>query len=80
MVGLSRVNNNSNAKPTAGEAKDIELIVSEAKKVETTNVTTEFNGLSRGKDHQINGLDNLDTYCTKRKKTRSCLKNKYCGY
>ena len=41
------------------------------------NVTAEFNGLSSDKDHWTYGLCNLDTYCTKKKKIGSYLKNKY---
>ena len=31
-------------------------------------VTNEFNGLSKGKDHWMYGLGNLDIYYTKKKK------------
>ena len=37
----------------------------------------EFNVLSRGKDHCMYGLGNLDTYCTKKKKIESYFENKY---
>ena len=43
------------------------------------SIMAKSNGLSRGKDYWIYGLGNLDTYCTKRKKIESYLKNKYCG-
>lgn len=38
----------------------------------------EFNGLSRGKNHLMYGLNNLDIYCTKKEKIESYINNKYC--
>ena len=42
-------------------------------------VMAKSNGLSRGKDHQMNGQDNLDKYCTKKKKQKAVSKISIVG-